>query len=46
MTWGFESDLGMNPMARWMGLMMDSLVGGDYEQGLANLKDLVEGQSL
>lgn len=43
-TWGFESDLGLNPMSRWMGLMMDSWVGGDYERGLSNLKELVEGQ--
>lgn len=42
-TWGFESDLGLNPMTRWMGLMMDTWVGGDYERGLANLKVLVEG---
>lgn len=43
-TWGFESDLGMNPMSRWMGLMMDGWLGGDYERGLDNLKTLVEGQ--
>ncbi|WP_420585606.1 SRPBCC family protein [Ruegeria sp.] len=43
-TWGFSSDLGLNPMARWMGLMMDQWVGGDYERGLANLKTLVESQ--
>ena len=42
--WGFESNLGMNPMMRWMGLMMDKWVGGDYEHGLENLKELVEGQ--
>lgn len=42
-TWGFETDLGSNPVARWMGLMMDKWVGGDYEAGLANLKALVEG---
>ena len=42
-TWGFTSDNGYNPMMRWMGLMMDSWVGGDYEQGLVNLKELVEG---
>ena len=29
---------------RWMGLMMDNWVGGDYERGLVNLKELVEGQ--
>lgn len=43
-TWGFVSDLGLNPMSRWMGLMMDSWVGGDYERGLKNLKVLVETQ--
>lgn len=42
-TWGFEADMGSNPMGRWMGLMMDRWVGGDYEAGLANLKALVEG---
>ena len=42
-TWGFQSDLGNNPMARWMGLMMDRWVGGDYETGLSNLKAVVEG---
>ncbi|MES0862108.1 SRPBCC family protein [Ruegeria sp. SCPT10] len=43
-TWGFETNLGLNPMSRWMGLMMDSWVGGDYERGLSNLKVLVESQ--
>ncbi|WP_377191983.1 SRPBCC family protein [Ruegeria meonggei] len=43
-TWGFVSDLGLNPMSRWMGLMMDNWVGGDYERGLTNLKALVETQ--
>ncbi|WP_170335670.1 SRPBCC family protein [Ruegeria arenilitoris] len=43
-TWGFESDLGMNPMMRWMGMMMDEWVGSDYERGLSNLKTVVEGQ--
>lgn len=41
-TWSFETDMGMNPMARWMGLMMDRWVGADYEKGLTNLKQLVE----
>ncbi len=42
-TWGFKTDMGMNPIGRYMGLMMDSWVGGDYEAGLANLKAAVEG---
>ena len=42
-TWGFVTDTGFNPMARWFGVMMDGWVGGDYETGLSNLKTLVEG---
>lgn len=42
-VWGFETQLGMNPIARWMGLMFDRWIGADYEAGLANLKALVEG---
>lgn len=41
-TWGFDSDLGMNPVARYFGLMMDGMVGKDYESGLASLKAIVE----
>ena len=43
-TWGFEADLGYNPVTRYMGLMFDSWIGADYEAGLASLKALVEGQ--
>jgi len=42
-TWDLVADMGSNPVGRWMGLMMDTWVGGDYETGLANLKALVEG---
>lgn len=42
-TWSFKTDMGANPVGRWMGLMMDRWVGTDYETGLANLKTLVEG---
>lgn len=41
-TWGLDADMGMNPIGRWMGLMMDRLVGPDYEAGLMNLQDIVE----
>lgn len=41
-TWVFETDLGFNPVQRYMGLMMDTWVGPDYERGLARLKALVE----
>ena len=42
-TWGFDSDLGMNPMSRYFGLMMDRILGPLYEKGLASLKTLAEG---
>ncbi len=45
LTWGFVTDTGMNPIARWMGLMMDRWVGADYEAGLARIKALVESGS-
>lgn len=41
-TWGFTSDMGMSPIGRYMGLMIDKWVGGDYERGLQRLKDKVE----
>ena len=41
-TWGFENDAGMNPLMRWMGLLMDKMVGTEYEKGLIALKSLVE----
>ncbi len=31
-SWGFETDMGMNPMGRWMGLMMDRWVGADFRR--------------
>ena len=43
LTWDLYTDAGNNPMARWMGLVMDDMVGADYETGLANLKSLIEG---
>ena len=42
-TWGLKADMGMNPIGRYMGLMMDKWVGADYEKGLSNLKTLLEG---
>jgi uncharacterized protein YndB with AHSA1/START domain len=41
-TWGFDADMGWNPMGRLMGLMMDRWIGPDYERGLANLKTVCE----
>lgn len=41
-TWAFETDLGYNPVARWFGLMFDSMIGPDFEEGLGNLKVVSE----
>ena len=41
-VWGFETDLGMNPLCRYMGLLMDRWVGGDFERGLEKLKGIAE----
>lgn len=41
-TWGLNTDVGNNPLTRWMGLMLDRWIGADYEEGLANLKKIVE----
>lgn len=41
-TWGFDTDFGMNLVSRYMGLMFDSWIGADYEAGLARLEKLAE----
>ncbi|MEO0772817.1 MAG: SRPBCC family protein [Pseudomonadota bacterium] len=42
-TWTLVADMGAGPIGRWFGLKMDDWVGADYERGLANLKQVVEG---
>lgn len=42
LVWGFDSDLGNNPVARYFGLFFDGMIGEDYEKGLNNLKSLIE----
>lgn len=41
-TWALDSDHGYNLVARWFGLVMEKMVGKDYEQGLAKLKQVLE----
>lgn len=41
-TWGFDGDLGNNPVMRVVGLMFDKSIGGDYEKGLARMKEVME----
>ena len=44
LTWSFDTDM-ENLIGRYMGLMMDEWVGGDYERGLARLKELLETEA-
>lgn len=44
-TWGFKNDNGWNPIGRWVGIMMDKLLGPDYEYGLEHLKLVAESES-
>ncbi|MBW8051757.1 MAG: hypothetical protein FVQ77_15760 [Cytophagales bacterium] len=41
-TWAMDMNMGMNPIHKFFGLMMDGMVGPDFEHGLANLKELCE----
>lgn len=41
-TWTMQGDMGSNPLYRWMGLIMDRMVGPDFEAGLSGLKGLAE----
>lgn len=43
LVWGFDTELGRNPVARYMGMMFENWIGADYERGLENLKKVVEG---
>ena len=41
-TWSNFGDLGGNPLVRYFGLVMDRMVGPDFDAGLTNLKALAE----
>jgi effector-binding domain-containing protein/uncharacterized protein YndB with AHSA1/START domain len=41
-TWSFAADYGGSLVGRYFGLLSESMVGADYEKGLAQLKALVE----
>ena len=41
-TWTNAGDVGGNPLKHYLALMMDGMVGPDFEAGLANLKALAE----
>lgn len=41
-TWSFDNEFGWNLIGRYFGLMIDGIVGPDYEKGLQNLKTMAE----
>ncbi len=41
-TWSFDTEFGRDLVGRYLGLMLDRMVGADYEAGLVNLKNLAE----
>lgn len=41
-VWTFDTDHGLNPLARWFGLMMEGFLSPDFEKGLAKLKTVCE----
>lgn len=43
-TWTFDGDMGSNPINKLFGLFMESLLGPPYEEGLQDLKTLVESK--
>ena len=43
-TWSLVADMDAGPIGRWFGLMMDNMIGSDYEKGLEKLKKLVESK--
>ena len=43
-TWYNEGDMGNNPIHRYFGLLMDRMVGPDFEEGLRNLNQRVKAQ--
>ena len=44
-TWTIKGDYGMNIVGRYIGLMMDSMVGPMFEDGLGRLRSVVESNT-
>lgn len=43
-TWALDSEHGNNLVSRWFGLLLDGMVGKDYDKGLAKLKSVLESE--
>ncbi len=45
-SWTLDTDFKGNVLSRYFGMMLDGMVGPEYEKGLQNLKSLVEAQTV
>lgn len=46
-TWAMETDLGMNPVNKYFGLLfLEKVVGADFERGLSNMKQILETKAV
>ena len=43
-SWAMHTTFGPNPAERYIGLVLDQLLGPDFEHGLDRLKELAEGR--
>ena len=43
LVWVRDGELGSNPIHRYMGLLMERLIGPDFDEGLKKLKRKIEG---
>lgn len=43
-TWGYGYDTGPNVLRRWQGLILDRMIGSQYDLGLKGLKRIVQAE--
>jgi hypothetical protein len=44
-SWGFTTELGNDPVMRWMGLKVGDWIAADFDKGLSALKNAVEKET-
>lgn len=45
LSWQFQTDFGWDLFGRYLGLMLDGMIGMAYDRGLHRLKELIEDKS-
>jgi hypothetical protein len=41
-VWKMDMQMGGNPIKKWFGLMMEGVMGGEFDKSLAQMKDFIE----